>query len=436
VKKMWFALLLTGVLCLAAQAGAEPSAMASRPGTRPVRDVEVQVSPTAPAGSTATTPLPPAAPMGPGVMHVLLLGSDRRPPDDGWRTDTMILVSVDPAEQTVSLVSIPRDLYVNIPGHGKDRLNLADNIGEAQHYPGGGPALLRDVLEDSLGLTFDRYVRIDFQGFIEMIDILGGIDVDVRCPTELWVPNMKSQDQYQLSRALRPGMLHMDGELALIYCRCRAHTPVFDRDRRQREVLLAIRNRALELGLPGLLSRLFQLLDSTSHYLQTDLQPEEMVALAQIITEIPPQNISQSILDLALAPEWTTPQGSWVMLPDRQLIKESMARRFTPPTWEEETLAAEGVLIAVENGTTEEGLALQMADRLRSGGFHVAEVGKAERLDFEDTTITSYGGESFTLERLREYLNVSDEQVLYEPEWLSNVAIRVVLGNDADSSCP
>jgi LCP family protein required for cell wall assembly len=369
-------------------------------------------------------------------VHVLLLGSDRRPPDDGWRTDTMILVSIDPDKQIVSMVSIPRDLYVNIPGHGKDRLNLADNIGEAQHYPGGGPALLRDVLEESLGLTFDRYVRIDFQGFVEMIDILGGIDVDVRCLTELWVPNMKSPDEYRLFRAVRPSMLHMDGELALIYCRCRAHTPVFDRDRRQREVLLAIRNRVLELGLPGLLPRLFQLLGSSSRHVQTDLQPGEMVALAQLIVDIPPHNISQSTIDLALAPEWTTPQGSWVMLPDRPLIKESMARRFTPPTWEEQTLAAEGVPIAVENGTTQEGLALQMADRLTSRGYHVAEVGKAERLDFGETTIVSNGGTSFTLERLREYLSVREEDVVYEPDWLSNVAIRVVLGNDAESSCP
>jgi len=436
VKKTWFALLLTGFLCLAAQAGAEPAAMASRPGTRLVHDAQFQTRLSVLARSTVIPPLPPAVPVGPGVVHVLLLGSDRRPPDDGWRTDTMILVSVDPAEQTVSMVSIPRDLYVNIPGHGKDRLNLADNIGEAQHYPGGGPALLRGVLEESVGLTFDRYVRIDFQGFVEMIDILGGIDVDVRCPTELWVPNMKAHGEYRLLRVMHPGMLHMDGELALIYCRCRAHTPVFDRDRRQREVLLAIRNRVLELGLPGLLPRLFQLMDSTSRHVQTDLQPGEMVALAQLISEIPPHKISQSIIDLALAPEWTSPLGSWVMLPDRQLIKESMARRFTPTTWEEETLAAEGVLIAIENGTTEEGLALQMADRLRSRGYHVAEVGKAERLDCEDTTIISYGVESFTLERLREYLSVSEEHVLFEPDWRSNVAIRVVLGNDAESSCP
>ena len=113
-----------------------------------------------------------------------------------------------------------------------------------------------------------------------------------------------------------------------------------------------------------------------------------------------------------------------------------MATRFTPPTWEEETLAAEGALVAIENGTTEEGLALQMADRLRSRGYHVAEVGKAERLDFEYTTITSYGGESFTLERLRQFLGVGEDEVRYEHDWLSNVAIKVIVGTDAQSACP
>ncbi|HEM61375.1 MAG TPA: hypothetical protein ENO24_03705, partial [Chloroflexi bacterium] len=180
-------------------------------------------------------------------MRIILLGTDLRSPDSGWRTDTMILVTIDGGERIVSMVSIPRDLYVAIPGHGKTRLNLADNLGEAERFPGGGPGLLREMLEQNLGLTFDRYVRIDFRGFVEMVDALGGIDVDVRCPTELWVPNMKVPGEYLLFRHLSPGLHHMDGELALMYCRCRANTPAFDRDRRQREVLLAIRRRALEL---------------------------------------------------------------------------------------------------------------------------------------------------------------------------------------------
>lgn len=424
MRKTWWALLLVGVLSLVAHAGIAPvkASLASGSGS---------MSPSR-VGSTLRTP----ASFLDGVTHIIVLGTDHRPPAEGWRTDTMMLVSIDPEKKLVSMVSIPRDLYVAIPGFGKTRLNLADNIGEAEHYPGGGPGLLRDTLEKNLGLTFDRYVRIDFEGFTDVVDILGGVDVDVRCPTELWVPNMKLWGEYLLYRTIPAGMHHMDGDLALTYCRCRAHTPVFDRDRRQREMLLAIRNRVLELGVPGLLPRLFDLLGTMDEHVQTDLAPDEIVALAQLLPQIPLHNVSQHTLDLSVAPEWTTSEGAWVMLPDRQLIKQEMAGRMVPATWEEEALAAEGKRIAVDNGTTIEGFAAQIAGRLTASGYNIVEVGKDDRLDHAETSIVSYGGESYTLECLRQYLRVDEDDVQYEPDWLSSVAIRVVVGEDARPLCP
>lgn len=381
------------------------------------------------------TPFPTPAALPSRVINIMLLGIDRRPPLEDWRTDVMILVSIDPQQKIVSMVSIPRDLYVSIPGHGKSRLNLADNTGEAQDHPSGGPGLLRATLEKNLGITFDHYVRIDFQGFIQMIDALGGIDVDVRCPTELWVPDMKRPGEYKLFRTVPAGMQHMDGEFALIYSRCRAHTPVFDRDRRQREVLLAIRNRVLELGISGLLPRLFELLESMRYNVQTDLEAAEMLALAQLLPQIPLQNINQRTIDLTLASEWATPDGAWVMLPDRQATKELMEGRMAPPTWEARSLAEEGVRIAVDNGTTIEGFSSQMAHWLRSRGYQVVEVGKADRLDHTETIIISHTGPSFTLDRLRQYFHLREEDIRYEPDWLSRVDIRVVLGSDAQPGC-
>ena len=391
--------------------------------------------PSADSATPTPTPMPILAPLPPGVINIILLGTDRRPPDEGWRTDVMILVSIDPQRKIASMVSIPRDLYVAIPGYGKTRLNLADDLGLEQRYPGGGPALLRATLEDNLGISFDHYIRIDFEGFIQMVDALGGIDVDVRCPTELWVPKMKFPGEYQLLRTIPAGMQHMDGDLALIFCRARAHTPVFDRDRRQREVLLAIRNRVLELGITGLLPRLFELLEAMQHNVQTDLDAAEILALAQLLPQIPAQNVNQRIIDRTLAPPWTSPQGAWVLLPDRLHIKEFMEGRLASPTWEESILADEAVRLAVDNGTTIEGFSFQMADRLRSRGYHVVGVGKAAALDHVETTIVSYTGDSFTLERLRQYLDVSEEDILYEPDWLSTVGISVILGSDAQPSC-
>lgn len=409
----------TGLL-LGANAGASS-------GLLPNRKLE---GPRMSAWSTSSTSL------GPGTFHILLLGTDRRPPKSDWRTDTMILVSVDPEQQMVSLVSIPRDLYVAIPGHGKTRLNMADDLGEVEGYPGGGPALLRQMLEENVGLTFDRYIRIDFEGFVEATDVLGGIDVDVRCPTELWVPNMKAPGEYLLLRSFSAGLHHMDGELALIYSRCRGHTPAFDRDRRQREVLLALRKRVLELGIPGLLPKLLELLDSMSLHVQTDLEPAEIVALAHLMTRIPAYNINQGGINLSVAPQWTTGDGAWVMRPDRQQIKDLMAGRMTAAAWEERALAAESVRIAVENGTSIEGFGAQVADSLSALGYHVVEVGKADRSDYPQTRIISYAGPSYTLDRLRQYFGVGEDEVQYEPDWLSDVAVRVIVSSDAQPSCP
>jgi LCP family protein required for cell wall assembly len=435
VKKRW-AFFLLGCLCLVVQVAHVPTAagFGSLLGwaSADEADASAGVRPVSVEGIS----LPSPSLLEPGVIRIILLGTDLRPPSGGWRTDSMILVSIDPAERVVSMVSIPRDIYVDIPGHGKTRLNMADNFGEEDRYPGGGPALLRRMLEENLGLTFDRYIRIDFQGFVEAIDELGGIDVDVRCPTELWVPNMKADGEYTLWRSFSASMHHMDGEMTLLYSRCRAHTPVFDRDRRQREVLLAIRNRVLELGLPRLLPTLFQLLDTMKVHVQTDLEPSEIITLAQMMMVNPHYHVNQNVIDLSVAPQWPTADGAWVMRPDRRQVKELLAGRMEGPSWEEQTVAAEGVRIAVDNGTTIEGFSAQIAERLRASGYHVVEVGKADHLGYEETIIVSYAGESFTLESLRQYLGVSEENVRYEPDWLSDVAIKVVVGRDAQGQCP
>ena len=436
MKKQWFAFCVIGCLCLAAQVSHVPSAAGSGSLFGWVSADEQRASARVPPVSVEGISLSSPSLLEPGVIRIMLLGTDRRPPSGGWRTDSMILVSVDPVDRVVSMVSIPRDIYVDIPGHGKTRLNMADNFGEAEGYPGGGPASLRRMLEENLGLTFDRYIRIDFQGFVEAVDELGGIDVDVRCPTELWVPNMKADGEYTLWRSFSASMHRMDGEMALLYSRCRAHTAVFDRDRRQREVLLAIRNRVLELGLPRLLPTLFQLLDTMKVHVQTDLEPTEIISLAQLMMVNPHFHVNQSVIDLSVAPQWPTADGAWVMRPDRRLVKELLADRMEPASWEERTLVAEGVRIAVDNGTNIEGFSAQIAGRLRAGGYHVVEVAKADRLDYEETIIVSYAGASSTLESLRQYLGVSEENVRYEPDWLSDVAIRVVAGRDSQAHCP
>ena len=109
-----------------------------------------------------------------------MLGIDRRSGKSwGHLTDTIIIVTVDPINKTAGMLSIPRDLQLTLPGNGEDRINTANVYGETRKYPGGGPALLKRTIEYNFGIPIDYYVMVDFQGFVKIIDALGGIDVNV-----------------------------------------------------------------------------------------------------------------------------------------------------------------------------------------------------------------------------------------------------------------
>jgi len=368
----------------------------------------------------------------------MLLGGDRLPGQISWRTDTMIYVRVDPAAKTAGMVSIPRDLWVEIPGHGYDRLNTADYMGESESYPGGGPALLNDTLLLNLGIGFDHYVRVNFEGFKQIIDILGGIDVDVECAVELWGadPDRPGPDNWKQISYVPAGMQHMDGLTALRYAQCRYNTPVFDRDQRQQRVLFAVRNRAMELGIAGLLPRALELLVTMREMVQTDLGPSAIMTLAQMIPEIAPSNVNRGYINLTMAPQWTTPEGAWVMLPDREKIAQVITGMLDPPPERVNLLAEEGARIVLRNGTPAAGWARQIGERLKLRGFQIMEVGPADRSDCAETLIFSYADKPYTVSNLQAYLGVKDENVHHEPGASSEVDILIILGDDFHRICP
>jgi len=366
----------------------------------------------------------------------MLLGGDRLPGQISWRTDSMIYVRIDPATKVVGMLSIPRDLYVYIPGHGYNRINTADYQGEIEGYPGGGPALLNQTLLRNLGITFDHYIRVNFEGFKEIVNILGGIDVDVDCSVELWGADPQVPGGWKQIGFIPAGMRHMDGETALRYAQCRYKTPVFDRDQRQRKVLMAVRDRVLELGIPGLLPRALELLVTMRDMVQTDLGPSEIVTLAQLVPAVRPSSVNRRGIDLSMAPEWTTPEGSWVLLPNREKIAPVINGLLDPPPPRVSKLAQEAARVAVRNGTPAGGWARQVADRLELRGFMITEVGPADRNDYAETFIFSYSDKPYTVQNLQAYLGVEEENVRHEPNPSSEVDIMVILGDDFHTVCP
>ena len=253
--------------------GARPLLAVTAVG-RPIAAVR-EASPSLPSAVIYGPPVPEHTPtveptLSPaGAVTVLLLGVDRRPGEGGkGRSDTVVVVRLDPARRHVQLLSLPRDLWTTIPGVGEGKLNSAYAIGERE---GAGAALVRETVGQLLGIHIDYTAEIDFAGFRSVIDSLGGISVDV--PRELYDPRYPTDDYGYTVAHFLPGRQVMDGEQALIFSRMRHPDSDFERMRRQQLVLLAVAERLKERGVARNLAAANELTAAVSPHVRTDMPP-------------------------------------------------------------------------------------------------------------------------------------------------------------------
>jgi LCP family protein required for cell wall assembly len=377
-------------------------------------------TPTEPPPSTSAlspTPVPPID-LPPDAVNILLLGTDTRQGLTSWRTDTIILVAVNPAQKTAGLLSIPRDLWVYTPGYDYRRINTVDCLGERIGYPGGGPALLNETLRYNLGISAHYFIRVDLQGFVRIVDTLGGLDVDV----DQTIP----YDSYT-GLALTPGIYHMDGELALKYVRSRMTTSDFDRSRRQQKVLKIMWQQGLRLNLVPLIPEMWATLGDA---FQTDLKLEDVVSLAQSASQIEPQYVKSRLIEGDMVTDWTTPEGAMVLLPNHDRIRQALTSLYAPPDESLKWLAEEAATVEILNGTNVPERAALAAARLRWEGIQVITVGFADRADYAQTLVINYSNKVYTPARLAAVLGVSAENIRHEPDPTSTIDIRVILGRD------
>ncbi|MBG0770373.1 MAG: LCP family protein, partial [Anaerolineaceae bacterium] len=207
-----------------------------------------------------------------GQINILLLGSDVRPDDGGFRTDVIMWVSLNPEDEYVSIISFPRDLFVSIPGWGSNRINTA--------FQYGGFDLLADTFETNFGIRPDYYVMVDFNGFKTVINDLGGIDVYTAYNLSDTCATWINASGYC---SVGPGLVHMNGEVALWYARSRYTTSDIDRARRAQEVGEAIFNRMVSLDA---LVRAPELYNAYVNYVQTDIGLSEVVSLLPFASKI------------------------------------------------------------------------------------------------------------------------------------------------------
>lgn len=249
-----------------------------------------------------------------GQINIVLLGSDERPEVGGVRTDTLLLLTVNPKQETVSLVSIPRDLYVYIPGWDNDRINVA-----IQHGSFDG---VFNTFEYNFGIRPDHYVLVNFNAFVQVIDSLGGIDVQVPVP-------LADNRDYVGWFSIPAGLIHMDGSTALWYVRSRMTTSDFDRTRRQQEVIQATFEKLISMNGIARAPELYSIYKDTvtTDMNFTDIAP--LILLAAKMTD--PSNIHHYYIGPAEVTGWITPIGASVLLPNRDAIMRIFYQAMNAP---------------------------------------------------------------------------------------------------------
>jgi LCP family protein required for cell wall assembly len=361
------------------------------------------------------------------VINILLLGSDQTETGNVGRTDVIVVVSVDPELPSVSLLSIPRDLYVWIPNHGFDKVNTTYNHGIREHYPGGGPQLLKDTVEYNLGIQIQYYVQVGFDGFVRIVDTLGGVNVAVECPLSDTFPDPDSPNG-QTDVDWLPGIQHLDGKHALWYARSRWSTNDFDRNRRQQQVLRGLYGQILTLDVIPRIPELWGVLNEN---VSTDLPLDELLYLANVGARLDMLNLKGRFVGWHVVQSWTAPNGAYVLVPYYEALGPMVSEALAPPASARAQQRA--FRVEVWNGTPDEGLGHVAAERLRWEGFEVVGVGPAdgayERTQIVDFTTSAKGSAIYRLMRL---YGRNGDDVISQPTEDSPVDFRVILGVDYD----
>lgn len=359
-------------------------------------------------------------------INILLLGIGGRGHEGANLTDTILIASYKPSTKEVSMMSIPRDLIIPIPGHGWRKINNLYSIAE-YNDPGTGGDYTKQIISQIFGIQIPYYTRIDFQGFVELIDLIGGIDVQVpRTLSDYQYPipgrEEYPEDQRYEHLVVEEGLQHLDGTTALKYVRSRhaigEEGSDFARAARQQLVMQAVLDKLLSFNTLLRPTRIKKIYDNVEEHVDTNLSLEHMSAFAALVRDYltekkPPATIVLS--DAKDGPlQAANYNGAFVLEPKVQdfrelkFIAEHMFEpdlKFTRPTEEESTLprvslekpvaSSEEATIEILNGTFVNGLARAMQQKLEELDYEVASIGNSANQDYSQTIIYDLSGGKF-----------------------------------------
>ena len=368
------------------------------------------------------------------------------------RTDSMLLFTLDPQSQSAGMLSIPRDLWVDIPGFGYGKINTAHYLGDIYNLEGSGPGLALKTVENFLDLEINYYAIVDFSTFEDFIDELGGIIIDV--PEELTVDPIGPGNTVTLS----PGVQTLNGPVALAYARNRETIGSdYDRSQRQQQVILAIRQRILDLDmLPELIKKSPILFQQLASGIRTNLSLKDVFELAWQAQQIKGENIKRAAIGPEQVEQTYSPEGLDILMPkmdeilmlrdllftntgpaipaamatvsDQILVAEAAPSTLTPQDLST-IFKEENSRVEILNGTTQVGLASETSDFLENQGINVVGAGNATD-ETSLTTIIDYTGKPYTIKFLIQLLQIQPSQIYnrYDPN--SQVDITIILGSD------
>jgi LCP family protein required for cell wall assembly len=384
------------------------------------------------------------------ILFVGLRGGDPLEGDCPFCTDTLILLTVDPTTKTAGMLSIPRDMWVNIPGFGYSRINTAWTLGRGSKLPGGGPALTMKTISHFIGVPVDYYVQVDFDTFVDIIDLLGGVDVynDERIVLD---PMAHGKD-FPKVRMTCCGIRHLNGATALAYSRCRhieqgCKDGDVSRAKRQQKVIFGLRDKVFNPeNFPKLVAQAPYLYKTFSTGIHTNMSLADAIKLAVMARDISKENIKNAVIDNSMVTYANVILGGlnasvFKPLPDKiRLLRDEVFTTSGPtsPLAQGDPVSlmeADEARIRVLNGTSVGPLEERTATYLSKQGLRVRELGNTK--SSSRTTIIVYSPKLYTLKFLKDLFGMTNSiGIIIKPDPSQTVDIEIRLGKDWVSKLP
>ncbi len=375
---------------------------------------------------------------GDGRVNILILGIGGPGHDGPDLTDTIMIASIDPINNQASLLSIPRDLWVKIPNNGSQKINAAFAYGKQQSKSKdshvntqAGLSLIEQTLKPIIGIPIHYRAVVDFAAFKQAIDAVGGVTFDV--PEQLYDPTIAWENHNQ-SIIAKKGIQTFNGERALLYARSRETSTDFARGERQRQLLVALKDKVLSAGTYSNPKKVLQLLDSFGDNVYTDFTTGDLNRFYQVASQLPSSSIFS--LDLVTEPHSlianSSINGLSTLQPKLGLYDYSDIQGYIRNALKDGFIQQENAKIAIFNGTETIGLATLKSKELKSYGYNIVSVADAPKSDFAKSMLINVKGQKvYTINYLEKRLGVKASSSLPAGFVAGGADFVIILGGDA-----